>query len=145
MARLAQIAVDEVSLVDKAANLRKLLIVKNLSGQLPKELVEAGKVLDGLVESIKKGKGDGGHNDTPNYAQQAKDLLNAKVQEVASFFTSEERASIAKALGIEVNKVTPPPPPKSSDEDELTNEDVELIKQLESEINKVTSEVKVTQ
>lgn len=138
MARLAQMKIREVSLVDKAANLRKFLIIKNADGKTTPEEVKktfegAAVALDNLMALV-KGKGDGNHAEIPNYAQQAKDLLMGVFEEAVSFFTDEERTAVAKAIA----KKEADPASKKDDATVTPDKEIEFTPEEKDKLAKVT-------
>ena len=140
--KLSQIVVNEVSLVDKAANKRKFLLYKRDDSKVkPEDLLKSAKEIMVEIVELIKAKDDGGHNEGPNYAQQAKDLLNGVVQEAVSFYTDEERKAIGTAI-VDPESVskgaTPPKDSKTSKEEDLEFSD-EDVKQLEALDKAVTS------
>lgn len=133
--KLSQIQVHEVSLVDKAANKRKFLLFKR-DGEKPKPeevLKAAGEAFDQLAE-LMKARGDGAHNETPNYAQQAKDLLTARWPGLVSFYTDEELTALFQKA-----KAPPPADDKTAKKDDELELSPEEMKQLESLDAAVTS------
>jgi hypothetical protein len=128
--RLSQIVVNEVSLVDKAANKRKFLLYKRDGEAMkPEDILKAAQqTLSDLIEII-KAKDEGSAREGENYAQQAKDLLNGVVKEAVSFYTDAERSAIG---GMMAKSVLPPEDKKTgeADELELTDEDVKQLEKL---------------
>lgn len=132
--KLSQIVVNEVSLVDKAANRRKFLLYKrDSSGDQPtlsdvlKGAESAIELLVGRVVSHDDKVGEGERQEFDNYAQQAKDLLSGKMLKMIGHFTKEEREALVKAI-TPPPKETPPPPVQ--DNEELTEEELAVARQI---------------
>lgn len=140
--KLSQIVVDEVSLVDKAANKRKFLLYKrDTSAESPAEILKqaesAIELLLGVIVPNDDKAGEGAREEMPPYAQQAKDLLSGKMLKAIGHFTKEEREAL-------VLKITPPPskdgkPP--ADDDEFTPEEEQLVQQLAEKVTSLQQEV----